>query len=78
LLVGLQPGQKEMLDPEGYAPMREFRTPFMTIHKWAFCALLFAILLHIAAVVIAEIKEKNGLISAMVTGTKVFDKRPED
>ncbi len=77
-LEGLQPGQKEMLDPEGYAAMREFRTPFITIHKWAFFALLFSIVLHIAAVVVSEIKERNGLISAMFSGSKVFDKKPED
>ena len=67
-----------MLDPEGYASMREFRAPFVEIHELSFFALMIAILLHIAAVVITEIKERNGIISAMFTGYKVFDKKPED
>jgi Ni/Fe-hydrogenase 1 B-type cytochrome subunit len=67
-----------MLDPEGYAAMREFRKPFITVHKLSFYILLFAIILHIAAVVIAEIKEGNGLVTAMFTGKKVFSDPPED
>ncbi len=77
-LVGLKPGEKEMLDPEGYASMRAFRAPFVEIHELSFFALMIAIVLHIAAVVVTEIRERNGLISAMFTGYKVFDKKPED
>ncbi len=76
-LEGLQPGTKEMLDPEGYAAMREFRKPFITVHKLAFFILLFAIIIHITAVVVAETKEGNGLVSAMFTGKKVFSDPPE-
>lgn len=77
-LEGLQPGVKEKLDPEGYAAMRKFREPFIAIHKLTFFTLLVAIVLHITAVVVAEVKEKNGLISAMFSGDKVFGKKPED
>jgi cytochrome b len=77
-LVGLQPGEKEMLDPQGYAAMREFRAPFVKTHEISFFVLIIAIVLHVAAVVITEVKERNGLISAMFSGTKVFDKKPED
>jgi cytochrome b len=77
-LVGLKPGKKELLDPEGYAAMRKFREPFVEIHELAFFALLGAIFLHIAAVVITEIRERSGLISGMFTGAKVFGKKPED
>lgn len=77
-LEGLKPGQKELLSPEGYASMREFREPFIDIHKLSFFILLAAIFVHIAAVVITEIRERNGLISAMFTGSKVFAKKPED
>ncbi len=78
MLEGLVPGAKEMLDPEGYAAMRQFREPFIAIHKLAFFALLIAIVLHITAVIVTEVKERNGLVSAMFTGFKVFDKKPED
>jgi len=77
-LAGLKPGQKELLDPEGYAAMRKFRAPFIEIHELTFFALIGTIFLHIAGVVITEIKERSGLISAMFTGSKMFDKEPED
>lgn len=77
-LVGLKPGEKHLLDPEGYDAMRKFRSPFVEVHKLSFFVLLFAIVLHITAVVITEIKERNGLISAMFSGSKVLDRKPED
>ncbi len=77
-LVGLKPGEKELLDPEGYAAMREFRTPFITIHKWSFFALMAFIPIHIAAAVFADIRERSGLISAMFTGVKFFTRKPRD
>ena len=41
--------------------------------------LLFAILvLHIGAVVVSDIKEGNGLISAMFSGRKVFTEEPRE
>jgi Ni/Fe-hydrogenase 1 B-type cytochrome subunit len=78
MLVGLEPGQKEMLDPEGYASMREFRAPFVEIHEIIFYLLMLAIVLHVAAVVITEIRERSGLVSAMFSGIKYLDKKPED
>lgn len=77
-LVGLEPGQKEMLDPEGYAAMREFRAPFIEIHEIIFYLLILAIILHVAAVVVTEIRERSGLVSAMFSGVKYLDKTPED
>ena len=74
----LKPGSKEFVDPESYKEMRAFRKPFITVHKYGFYILLVAILLHIFAVVFAELKEKNGLISAMFTGKKVFSEKPVD
>jgi len=74
----LVPYAKEMLDPEAYKSMRAFRAPFIEIHEINFFILSGVIFLHIAAVVITEIKEGGGIISAMVTGKKVFDKEPVD
>ncbi|MCV6638248.1 cytochrome b/b6 domain-containing protein [Candidatus Albibeggiatoa sp. nov. NOAA] len=71
-------GDKSMLNADEYQAMRDFRKPFITIHKWAFYLLLIAIVLHIAAVVMTDIREKSGLISAMFTGQKVFAKKPID
>lgn len=77
-LVGLVPGAKEMTDPEGYASMRLFREPFIAIHKLFFWGMLVAVFLHIAAVVVEEVRHGNGLVSAMISGKKVFRKPPRD
>jgi len=77
-LSDLKPGSKEGVDPEGYKEMREFRKPFITVHVYVFYMLVIAILLHIIAVIVTELKEKSGLVSAMFTGKKVFNKNPID
>ena len=40
--------------------------------------LVMAILIHLLGVVMTEIKERNGLVSAMFTGKKVFENNPID
>ena len=40
--------------------------------------LIGAIFLHITGVVVSEIRERNGLVSAMFTGNKVFSNKPVD
>ncbi len=77
-IKNLKPGSKEGVDLTAYAEMREFRKPFITTHVYSFYTLLVAIILHIAAVVLMEIREKNGLVSAMVTGKKIVSKKPVD
>jgi len=77
-LVDLQPGSKAGVDPEGYKEMREFRKPFIATHVYVFYILVIAILLHITGVVVTELKEKSGLVSAMFTGKKVFKNKPVD
>ncbi len=76
--VSIKPGSKKGVDPEAYAEMRSFRQPIITIHYYAFYVLLISIVLHIAAVVVTEIREKNGIVSAMFTGKKVSSKKPVD
>jgi len=77
-IKNLKPGSKEDVDSEAYAQMRSFRKPFITIHVYSFYVLLFAIALHIAAVVLTEVREKNGLVSAMFNGKKVVSRKPVD
>lgn len=77
-IANLKPGSKEGVDSEAYAEMRDFRKPFITMHVYVFYTLLVAILLHIIAVVVTDIREKNGIISAMFTGKKVMSKKPVD
>lgn len=77
-IENLKPGSKENVDKAAYAEMRKFRKPYGIVHVYTFYALLVAIMLHIIAVVVTEIRERNGLISAMVTGKKVFAGKPVD
>ena len=77
-LVGLKPAQTPLLDADAYAAMRTFRKPFIELHELGFWGLVLAIPLHIAAVVITELRERNGLISAMFSGRKVFSEEPRD
>ncbi len=77
-MADLKPGSKENVNAESYKEMRAFRKPFITLHKYAFYTLLGAIFLHILGVVVSEIRERNGLVSAMFTGNKMFSKRPID
>jgi cytochrome b len=74
----LMPYAKETYDAAAYESMRAFREPFITLHYYSFYALLGLIVLHIAAVVITEIREGGNLISAMFTGKKVLSKIPAD
>ncbi|MDA3934484.1 MAG: cytochrome b/b6 domain-containing protein [Gammaproteobacteria bacterium] len=77
-LAILTPGSKDAVDPVAYAEMRSFRKPFITTHKYTFYALMTLIFLHIVGVVVTEVREKNGLVSAMITGEKVFSTPPID
>ena len=74
----LLPYAREMLDPQAYESMRAFRKPFITVHEYNFFVLSFIIVLHIAAVIITEIREGGGIISAMFTGRKIFNKEPKE
>ena len=58
--------------------MRSFRSSFVTVHYWNFYALLSAIAIHIIGVVVTELREGGGIVSAMFTGRKVFDRKPAD
>lgn len=74
----VKPYSKEGVDAAAYKEMRDFRKPFITVHYYVFYILLGAILLHLIGVLLAELRERNGLVSAMITGKKVFAKKPID
>jgi len=74
----LLPGDKTMADAAAWDAMRAFRKPFITLHEWTFFVLSAAIVAHIAAVVMGEVREKAGLVSAMFHGNKVLPKKPVD
>ena len=76
--AALVPGDRTMVDPAAWEAMRAFRKPYITLHEWGFFVLSGAALLHILAVVVAEIRERSGLVSAMIHGYKSPDRKPED
>jgi len=77
-IKNLKPGSKDDVDSVAYAEMRNFRKPFIITHVYTFYLLLISIILHIAGVVMTEVRENNGITSAMFTGKKVASKRPVD
>lgn len=74
----IKPYSKEGVNKAAFQEMRDFRKPFIKVHYYGFYILLAAILLHLAAVILTEVKEGAGLVSAMFTGKKVYDKAPVD
>jgi len=76
--TSLVPGDKSMVDVAAWSEMRDLRKPFIITHVWVFYTLLAAVVLHVAGVVFAEVRERSGLVSAMITGDKVLAKRPVD
>ncbi|RKZ89748.1 MAG: cytochrome b/b6 domain-containing protein [Gammaproteobacteria bacterium] len=74
----VKPYSKEGIDEVAYKEMRDFRKPFITTHYYVFYILLVSIVLHLIGVVVTELRERNGLVSAMLTGKKVFAEKPFD
>jgi len=76
--ASLDPAGKTGVDAKAYADMRAFRAPFIAVHVYAFWFLAALILLHVVAVVVSEIREGGGLISAMFSGRKTLPRPPVD
>lgn len=74
----LAPYNMTGIDQASWDAMRAFRSIVLTTHYWVFFALLAAIVLHIAGVIVTEMREGGGVVSAMFTGRKVFDRVPVD
>lgn len=66
--TSLQPGSMEGVDEQAYASMRAYRKPIVTAHEWLFFLLAGAIVLHVTAVVVLEIRQRSGRVSAMISG----------
>lgn len=71
-------GSKEHIDQNRYQAMRTFREPFITTHIYTFYILLGAIAVHLLGVIATELRERSGLVSAMIHGSKVFSQPPKD
>jgi len=74
----LIPYAPQLYDAQAYESMRAFRKPFITTHEYNFFLLSFVMFLHIAAVILSELREGGNIISAMFTGKKTFEQQPLD
>jgi Ni/Fe-hydrogenase 1 B-type cytochrome subunit len=74
----IQPGATDLMDKAAYQSMRDFRGPFVEVHEIVFYVLAAAIVLHIVAVVVTELREGGSITSAMFTGRKILTRKPQD
>ena len=74
----LVPYSPDLYDKAAWDSMRAFRKPFAVVHLYSFYALAALVVLHIAGVIVTEVKEGGGIVSAMFTGRKVLSRRPAD
>ena len=74
----VQPYAPHLYDEVAWNEMRSFRKPFVTAHYYCFYAIVLMIVLHVAGVVITELKEGGNIVSAMFTGKKTLSGRPVD
>jgi len=65
-------------DAEKLDRLKAFKGPFGKVHIYTSYILMFIIVVHIAAVVLTEVREGGSLISAMFTGRKVLSGKPVD
>lgn len=56
----------------------DFDYPFATIHHYNAYLLTTVILVHICGAVLSEVMQRSGVVSAMLSGTKVMSGAPID
>ncbi|WP_051299868.1 cytochrome b/b6 domain-containing protein [Methylobacter luteus] len=74
----LAPYAPEMYGASAYEAMRAYRKPVAVVHLYTFYILAVIVILHVAAVIVTELREGGGIISAMFTGRKVISGCPVD
>lgn len=72
------PNRPELVDQAARAEMRAFKKPYKVLHEYGFYVLAILVGLHIAGVVIAEVRGAGSITSAMFTGRKVLHGAPVD
>jgi len=76
--TSLIPYQKEGLNAKKMASLKAFKSPFGKVHLYCAYLLIFLIIIHIAAVFRAEVKEGDSLVSSMFSGNKILSEKPQD
>lgn len=76
--ASLKPYDKTFVDAAKMKQLEAFKGPFGEVHIYTAYFLMLLIVLHIAAVVRAEIRDGDRLVSGMISGRKVLSREPED
>lgn len=76
--ASLVPYSPEMYDKASYTAMRAMREPYALVHLYGFYLLAAVVVIHVTGVVVTEIREGGGLVSAMFSGRKVLSGTPVD
>ncbi len=76
--ASLIPYQKEGVNSDKMASLKAFKSPFGKLHLYSAYLLMFLIIVHLAAVIRAEVKEGDSLVSSMFSGKKVLNEKPQD
>jgi len=74
----LKPYDETQVDAKKFQAMKAFKSLFGKVHLYTAYTLLGMLLLHIAAVIVADKREGGAIISAMFTGKKYLSGRPRD
>jgi Ni/Fe-hydrogenase 1 B-type cytochrome subunit len=74
----LAPYSPDLYDKAAWDEMRGFRKPFAVVHLYSFYVLAVLVVLHVAAVVVTEVKEGGSIVSAMFTGRKIIAGTPAE
>ena len=74
----VKPYDETQVNPENFAELKAFKSPFGKVHLYTAYTLLAMLILHITAVIVVEKREGGALISAMFTGKKYLQGQPED
>ncbi|MFH1690584.1 MAG: cytochrome b/b6 domain-containing protein [Candidatus Eisenbacteria bacterium] len=72
------PNVPDLVDRAAVEGMRAFRRPFVLTHVYSFYTLLVVIVLHVAGVVLSEIRGGGAIVSATFSGRKILSGRPVD
>ena len=74
----LIPYNDQGINKDKMASLKAFKSPIGKVHLYTAYLLMMLIVLHITAVVLAEVKEGGGLVSAMFSGKKILSDKPVD
>lgn len=74
----LTPFNLDQADPERKKRYDAVRKVAGTIHEYAAYLLWLLIVIHVAAVVVTEVREGGGIVSAMFSGKKMLSGKPPD